>query len=178
MEEIAAGLRSRVVRFLWVFRGETIKLKEACGKMGLLVPWCDQLKVLSHPCIGGFWSHCGWNSVREGVFAGVPFLTFPIAMDQMTNSRLIEEDLKTGWRVRKEVRVEILVTREAIMGLVRKFVDMGNIEVKEMKKRAKQLQEICENAIHIIGFFWDLSSVLFNYENWFGFGLKSLSFVH
>lgn len=146
MDEIAAGLSISGVRFLWVVREQTSKLKEACGKMGLLVPWCEQLKVLSHRCIGGFWTHCGWNSVREGVFAGVPFLTFPIGMDQMTNSKFIEEDLNTGWRVGKETR-ENLVTREAIAGLVRQFMDVENMEVKEMRKRAKHLQQICKNAI-------------------------------
>ncbi|KAJ0084452.1 hypothetical protein Patl1_31013 [Pistacia atlantica] len=147
IDEIAAGLCLSGVRFLWAVRGETGKLKEACGKMGLLVPWCDQLKVLSHPCIGGFWTHCGWNSIKEGVFAGAPFLTFPLGVDQIINSKLIEEDLKIGWRVRKETRVENLVTRDAMKGLVRKFMDTESIEVKEMRKRAKELGEMCQNAI-------------------------------
>ncbi|XP_031271762.1 UDP-glycosyltransferase 87A2-like [Pistacia vera] len=120
MDEIAAGSSSGGVRILGVVRGET----------------------------GGFWTDCGWNSIREGVFAGMPFLSFPIGMDQITNSKSIEEDFKIGWRVRKETRrVEILVKRDAIMELLRKFVDMESIEVKEMRKRAKNLQELYENAI-------------------------------
>ena len=59
MDDIAAGLHDSGVRFLWVARGETCKLKEICGDMGLVVPWCDQLSVLSHSSIGGFWTHCG-----------------------------------------------------------------------------------------------------------------------
>jgi hypothetical protein len=37
-----------------VARGETCMLKEICGDMGLVVPWCDQLMVLSHSSIGDF----------------------------------------------------------------------------------------------------------------------------
>ncbi|XP_034689148.1 UDP-glycosyltransferase 87A1-like [Vitis riparia] len=47
-KELAAVLRVSGVRFLWVARGETTQLREMCGEMGLVVPWCDQLKVLSH----------------------------------------------------------------------------------------------------------------------------------
>ncbi|KAB1202240.1 UDP-glycosyltransferase 87A1 [Morella rubra] len=87
MVEIAAGLRDSGVRFLWVARDEASRLKDVCGDMGLLVRWCDQLRVLSHSSIGGFLTHCGWNSIQESVFSGVPFLTFPLGMDQPQNSR-------------------------------------------------------------------------------------------
>ncbi|CAL8160461.1 unnamed protein product [Prunus armeniaca] len=33
MDEIAAGLRESGVRFIWVARGETGRLKEVCGDM-------------------------------------------------------------------------------------------------------------------------------------------------
>ncbi|KAK0606027.1 hypothetical protein LWI29_033335 [Acer saccharum] len=154
MDEIAAGLKNSGVRFLWVARGETSsnssKLEEACGNnnmWGMLVPWCDQLRVLSHPSVGGFLTHCGWNSVREGLFAGVPLLTFPLGMDQMTNSKMIEEDWKIGWRVRKLAEVENLVSRDAIREHVVKFMDMESNEGKQMRKRVKEVQEKCEDAI-------------------------------
>ncbi|PRQ34653.1 putative 7-deoxyloganetin glucosyltransferase [Rosa chinensis] len=43
MDEIAAGLCKSSVRFFWVARGETGRLREVCGDKGLVVPWCDQL---------------------------------------------------------------------------------------------------------------------------------------
>ncbi|KAH7550526.1 hypothetical protein JRO89_XS13G0209700 [Xanthoceras sorbifolium] len=149
MDEIAAGLSSSGVRFLWVARGETSRLEKACGEMGLLVPWCDQLRVLSHACVGGFWTHCGWNSVQEGIFAGVPLLNFPLGMDQITNSKLIVEDWKIGWRIKKEVvRVEnFLVSRDTIREDVVKFMDMESSEGKQMRRRVKELQEKCQHEI-------------------------------
>uniref|UniRef100_F6GUL5 UDP-glycosyltransferase 87A1 n=2 Tax=Vitis vinifera TaxID=29760 RepID=F6GUL5_VITVI len=147
MDEIAAGLRSSGVRFLWVGRDKASQLQEGCGDGGLVVPWCDQLKVLSHSSVGGFWSHCGWNSTLEAVFAGVPMLTFPIFWDQVPNSKKIVEDWKIGWRVKREVGWQNLVTREEISGLVKRFMDLESIEVKEMRKRAKDLEEVCRGAI-------------------------------
>ncbi|RVX23026.1 UDP-glycosyltransferase 87A1 [Vitis vinifera] len=145
-DEIAAGLRDSGVRFLWVARGEASRLREVCGEMGLVVPWCDQLKVLSHSSVGGFWTHCGWNSTVEGLFSGLPFLTFPIALDQFSNSRAAVEDWKIGWRVKRQAGVETLVLREEIAELLKRFMDLESHEGKEMRRRARKVQKICEEA--------------------------------
>lgn len=165
IDDIAAGLHDSGVRFLWVARGETCRLKEICVDMGLVVPWCDQLRVLSHSSIGGFWTHCGWSSTQEAVFCGVPLLTFPIGMEQMQNSKLIVEDWKIGWRVKQDVRGESLVTREEIARLVQRFMNLESNEMKEMRTKASELQQICQQAtakngsseININAFVKDLS---------------------
>ncbi|XP_040363369.1 UDP-glycosyltransferase 87A1 isoform X1 [Rosa chinensis] len=148
MDEIAVGLRKSGVRFFWVARTETNRLQEVCGDMGLVVPWCDQFRVLCHSSVGGYWSHCGWNSVRECVFGGVPFLTFPITFDQGTNSKVVVEDWKIGWRVKStEVKIDHLVTSEEIAVLVKKFMDLEDDEGKELRRRTSQLQQIWKGAI-------------------------------
>lgn len=148
MDEFAAALRSSCVRFLWVAREEASRLKQSCGDMGLVVPWCDQLRVLCHPSVGGFWSHCGWNSTQEAVYAGVPMLAFPLFLDQVPNRRQIVEDWKTGWSVeRGEVGSEILVAKEAISELVQRFMDLENCEGNEIRKRARELKNLCRQAI-------------------------------
>ncbi|KAM5583094.1 hypothetical protein ABKV19_003153 [Rosa sericea] len=148
MDEIAAGLHKSSVRFFWVARGETDRLREVSGCKGLVVPWCDQLSVLNHSCIGGFLTHCGWNSVKEGVSAGVPFLTFPLNIDQGMNSKAIVEDWKIGWRVKStEAKIDHLVTSEEIAGLVKKFMDTEDGEGKDMRRRARNFQQIFHGAI-------------------------------
>ncbi|MBA0752814.1 hypothetical protein Gogos_001616 [Gossypium gossypioides] len=144
MEEITAGLQDSGVRFLLVAREGSWKLKHGYGGEGLVVPWCDQLRVLCHPSIGGFWSHCGWNSVKEGIFAGTPFLTFPLFADQNLNSKLIVEDWKIGWRIKKHQ----FTTRGEISSLVKKLMDLeSDDEVKQMRARGKELQKECLQAI-------------------------------
>lgn len=147
MDEIAYGLCISGIRFLWVARADASRLKEICGDMGLVVPWCDQLKVLCHSSIGGFWTHCGWNSILEAVFGGVPMLTFPLFLDQFPNSRQIVEDWKIGWRVERDMGNENLKTREEIAELVKRFMDRESNEEKETRKRARELRDECHRAI-------------------------------
>ncbi|MED6179594.1 hypothetical protein PIB30_002419 [Stylosanthes scabra] len=155
MDEIASALKKSGVRFLWVIRGgeEASRIKENFGNnnennMGLVVPWCDQLKVLLHPSIGGYWTHCGWSSIMEGVYAGVPFLTFPIALDQALISKMVVEDWMVGWRVKKDDKSDGLVTRDEIVALLMKFMKLdSDVGSDGIRKRAKELQRMCHLAI-------------------------------
>ncbi|XP_010541298.1 PREDICTED: UDP-glycosyltransferase 87A1-like [Tarenaya hassleriana] len=146
MDEVMAGLRETGVNFLLVARSNTDGLKELRGDKGFVVPWCDQVRVLSHRSVGGFWSHCGWNSTKEGVMAGVTFLTFPFYGDQILISKLIVEDWRIGLKV-KERHDEALVPREKIVEVVKKIMDPNHNESKEMRKRAKEMKErVLENG--------------------------------
>ncbi|KAK2640739.1 hypothetical protein Ddye_022502 [Dipteronia dyeriana] len=156
MDEIVAGVRNSGVRFLFVTRGEHLSdlFKDGCGpygddldRMGIVVPWCDQLRVLSHSSVGGFWTHCGFNSTLEALYAGVPMLTLPIFWDQVTNSKQIVEDWRVGCRVKREAGSDYLVSREEISELVKRFMDSDSDDKKEMKKRAGEIQEFCQVAI-------------------------------
>ncbi|KAB1202241.1 UDP-glycosyltransferase 87A1 [Morella rubra] len=147
MDEIVSGVRDSVVRFLWVSRGDTARFKDGCGDVGLVVPWCEQLKVLCHSSIGGVWTHCGWNSTLEALFAGVPMLTFPIIWDQVPNSKQILEDWKAGWRVKKDLVAENLVTRGEISELLKRFMDQKCNEGNEVRQAVKHLKETCQRAI-------------------------------
>ncbi|KAI7757889.1 hypothetical protein M8C21_032458 [Ambrosia artemisiifolia] len=96
LEEIIAGIHDSGVRYVWIARDEKTQSRCENDEKGLVIPWCDQLRVLCHGSIGAFWSHCGWNSTKEGAFSGVPMLTFPIFFDQVPNSKMIVEDWKMG----------------------------------------------------------------------------------
>ncbi|BBH04590.1 hypothetical protein Prudu_015774 [Prunus dulcis] len=130
MDEIVAGVQNSGARFLWVARGDASKLKDGVGHKGLVVSWCDQLRVLCHDSIGGFWSHCGWNSTLEAVYAVFQF-----------SLALVLKKKKKGFDE------EDLVTREEIVQLVQRFMDLESKEGKEMRERAKQLRETCQGAI-------------------------------
>ncbi|XP_060201496.1 UDP-glycosyltransferase 86A1-like [Lycium barbarum] len=103
--EFAQGLMLSKVSFIWVLRpnlavtDETnflpVGFQENVDR-GLVVPWCNQRVVLSHPAIGGFLTHCGWNSILESLWASVPMICHPIAVDQTTNRKLVVDEWKVG----------------------------------------------------------------------------------
>ncbi|KAF4359223.1 hypothetical protein F8388_005332 [Cannabis sativa] len=160
LDEIVCGIRASGVRHVWVARENVSSIKNGCGEMGFVVPWCDQMRVLCHSSIGGFWTHCGWNSTMEAIYGGVPMLTFPIGGDQFHNSKQIVEDWKIGWKVKKKKKKIIcegthhgdddemnLVRRDEICELVKIFMDQENNDRKVMGERMKQLQKLCQIAI-------------------------------
>ncbi|KAL6853525.1 hypothetical protein ACP4OV_019554 [Aristida adscensionis] len=149
LTELAMGLAASGVRFLWALRGELHShVQQSLGDSnGILVPWCDQLKVLCHGSIGGFLTHCGMNSTLEAVYAGVPMLTFPIAMDQPTNSRLIVDVWKIGFSLKEKMRSDNLVGREEIAQAVKMLMHMDAAESKEVRRRALSLRETSLRAI-------------------------------
>ncbi|KAL1205223.1 UDP-glycosyltransferase 87A1 [Cardamine amara subsp. amara] len=147
MDEIVIGVKESGVRFLWVARGGEEKMKEALeGSFGVVVSWCDQLRVLCHKAVGGFWTHCGFNSTLEGIYSSVPMLTFPLFWDQILNAKMIVEDWKVGMRIESKKK-ELLIRREEIKELVERFMDGESDEGKEMRRMICDLSEICRAAI-------------------------------
>ncbi|KAL5542732.1 hypothetical protein UlMin_010442 [Ulmus minor] len=112
MEEMAKGLLSSGRPFMWIIREkhdagdqeEKERDKLSCldelEKLGKIVPWCQQVEVLSNTSVGCFVTHCGWNSTLESLASGVPMVSFPQRTDQGTNAKLIEDLWRTGVRVK------------------------------------------------------------------------------
>ncbi|RVX14170.1 UDP-glycosyltransferase 89B2 [Vitis vinifera] len=67
---------------------------------GLIIRgWSPQVMILSHRAVGAFLTHCGWNSIIEGLVAGVSMLAWPMAADQFLNSILLVNELKVAVKV-------------------------------------------------------------------------------
>nr|ACF81165.1 unknown [Zea mays] len=118
LREVAVGLQRSGHRFLWVvrapLRGDTERLfdpradtdldallpdgfLEATRDRGLVVKhWAPQVEVLNHRATGAFVTHCGWNSVLEGITAGVPMLCWPMYAEQKMNKLFMVEEAMVG----------------------------------------------------------------------------------
>ncbi|KAL7003510.1 hypothetical protein U1Q18_004664 [Sarracenia purpurea var. burkii] len=117
-KEIAVGLERSGQRFLWVVRSpppaDKSKLFFATpdpdfdsllpeGFLGrvkdrgfVAKSWAPQVEVLKHKSVGGFVTHCGWNSVLEAVCGGVPMVAWPLYAEQRLNRVLLVEEMKLG----------------------------------------------------------------------------------
>ncbi|KAL0388742.1 UNVERIFIED_CONTAM: UDP-glucosyltransferase 29 [Sesamum radiatum] len=104
IEVIAKGLALCNVNFLWVVRfpigQKSSSIEEALPAgfletvkdRGIIVPgWAPQTRILAHPSTGGFVSHCGWSSIMESMYFGVPVIAMPMKSDQPINARLVVE---------------------------------------------------------------------------------------
>ncbi|KAI3419582.1 Glycosyltransferase [Psidium guajava] len=150
LKEIATGLERSGQRFLWVVRNPTEDKNQKASMsampdqdLGSLLPegflertkerglvvkkWAPQVAVLSHPSVGGFATHCGWNSVLEAVCAGVPMLAWPLYAEQRHNRVLLVQ----------EMRIALPVDESKD----------GSVSWEEVEKRVRELMESEEGKI-------------------------------
>eukprot|EP01018_Ginkgo_biloba_P027944 Gb_33582 [translate_table: standard] len=122
IHSIALGLEASQHPFLWVIRFPTYSEQDSSSEpqvldastslppgfesrtrdRGLVVEgWANQMQILSHLSTGAFMSHCGWNSLMEGMSLGIPLIALPMQYDQPFNARLIAGELGVGVEVER-----------------------------------------------------------------------------
>jgi hydroquinone glucosyltransferase len=166
--ELALGLESSNHKFLWVVRAPSSSSSSAAyfsnsaqndvdlsqflppgfmertKEQGMVIPsWAPQIQILSHRSIGGFLSHCGWNSILECVMHGVPLITWPLFAEQRMNAVLLSEGLKVGMRPR--VNENGIVERVEVAELIKCLM-----EGKEGGKLHNRMNKLKENAINAL----------------------------
>ncbi|OWM90344.1 hypothetical protein CDL15_Pgr014646 [Punica granatum] len=105
MTALALGMEKSGANFVWVVRADgPMKVLEGfedrvAGRGFVIKGWAPQLPILNHRAMGAFLTHCGWNSILEGIKAGVPMLAWPMGADQFVNATLIVDQLKVARRV-------------------------------------------------------------------------------
>nr|GMD25420.1 UDP-glycosyltransferase 86A2-like [Ipomoea batatas] len=149
--EIAHGLSLSKVNFLWALRPDMVSsdesdplpgdLRAEVSDRAMIIPWCSQKQVLAHPAIGGFLSHCGWNSTMESMWCEVPMLCFPLLTDQFTNRKLIVDDWKVGLNLCDRKPISKLEISDKIKLL------MGGKTSDELRNAVKQVKKTMEAAL-------------------------------
>ncbi|CAK7339524.1 unnamed protein product [Dovyalis caffra] len=169
MVELAWGLELSRQRFIWVVRPPTRKTRDGSfftvesgevnsmasyfpegfldriQDVGLVIQdWAPQVDILNHPSIGGFLSHCGWNSMLESISNGVPMIAWPLYVERRMNAALLTEEL--GVAMRSNILAsEGVVGREEIEMTIRTI--MGDKEGTKIRKRVKELKCSAERTL-------------------------------
>ncbi|CAI8594273.1 unnamed protein product [Vicia faba] len=143
--EFAWGLANSKKPFLWIIRPDLVRggsvilsseFVDEISDRGLIASWCPQEKVLNHNSIGGFLTHCGWNSTIESICAGVPMLCWPFFADQPTNSRFICNEWEIG------TEIDTNGKRDEVENLVNEL--MVGEKGKKMRQKAMELKKKAE----------------------------------
>lgn len=157
LREMALGLEASSYPFVWVVRNEgeewiPEEYEQRIEGKGLVIKgWVSQLLILNHVAVGGFVTHCGWNSSLEGISAGLPMGTWPLHAEQFFNERLLVDVLKIGVAVGSKVHgmrpeERPVVEAATLERAVRRLMGEGN-EAEERRRRARELKEMAQKAM-------------------------------
>ncbi|CAN0871327.1 UDP-glycosyltransferase 89B2 [Linum grandiflorum] len=147
--ELASGLEKSGVQFVWKtthVEGSGPSIPDGfedrvAGRGVVIRGWAPQVMILSHRAVGAFLTHCGWNSVLEGIVAGVAMLAWPMGADQFIDATLLVEELKMAVRVCEGK--EAVPDSEVLANQVRELME----EEREERKVAKEMSLAAKAAV-------------------------------
>lgn len=180
IREIGKGLLSSGYRFLWVVKDKVVDkedkegLEEVIGKdlmeklneNGMVVKqWVNQEEILGHRAVGGFISHCGWNSVMEAALKGVPVLAWPQMGDQMVNAELVSQIGLGIWVEKWGWGQKCLVKGEELGGRIKEMMQSQGLRANASKFKEEAMKAVefggsCERAIQGLIGKWNNKSTL------------------
>nr|AYA22043.1 UFGT40 [Fagopyrum tataricum]QAV53738.1 UGT73E11 [Fagopyrum tataricum] len=166
LKELGFGMEESNRSFVWVIRGGKISnemdkwftesgFEERTKDRGLIIRgWAPQMLILSHKAVGGFVTHCGWNSTLEGICAGLPLITWPLFAEQFYNEKFIVHVLGIGVSVGagssvkwgKEEEFGVMVKKEAVMEAIDEVMGGGE-EGEKRRRRVAELSEAASKAL-------------------------------
>ncbi|KAL0362162.1 UNVERIFIED_CONTAM: UDP-glycosyltransferase 71E1 [Sesamum calycinum] len=161
VKEIAVALENSGHRFLWSLRKPPPKEKvefpgeyenseevlpegflERTTETGKVIGWAPQMAVLSHPAVGGFVSHCGWNSTLESMWCGVPMAVWPLSAEQQANAFLMVKEFEMAVEIKMDYNKDsnVIVGAETIEKAIRQLMDPENeirVKVRALKEKSR-----------------------------------------
>ncbi|KAL4597624.1 hypothetical protein ACB092_11G002800 [Castanea dentata] len=164
VQEIAYALEHSGCRFLWSLRkpppsggiaspSDYTNLEEILPQgfiertqgIGKVIGCAPQVAILAHSAIGGFVSHCGWNSMLENLWFGVPIAAWPMYAEQQINAFEMVKELGLAAEVKMDYDniKQIIVTAKEIERGIREVMDPDN----EIRKNVKEIKEKSRKAL-------------------------------
>ncbi|KAF2293821.1 hypothetical protein GH714_005019 [Hevea brasiliensis] len=160
VKEIAYALERSRYRFLWSLRRPSPPrllqspsdyedpqevlpegfLNRMTG-IGKVIGWAPQVTILAPPAVGGFVSHCGWNSVLESIWFGVPIATWPMYAEQQFNAFEMVTELELAVEIKMDYRNDsgVIVNCNEIERGIRSLMEHDS-------KKMKKVKEMSENS--------------------------------
>ncbi|KAI3756720.1 hypothetical protein L1987_56542 [Smallanthus sonchifolius] len=125
--------------------------------IGKVIVWAPQVAVLAHRAVGGFVSHCGWNSLLESIWFGVPVVVWPMYAEQPINAFEMVVELGLAVEIKLDYRKDlfnpmaetVIVTTEEIEIGIRRLMEDDSIRTK-VKMMSSQSRSTVKFNIKIV----------------------------
>ena len=164
IKEIAHGLDHSWHRFLWSLRQPPLKGKmelpsdyenieevlpegflHRTARIGKVIGWAPQVAVLAYSAVGGFVSHCGWNSLIESIWYGVPVATWPMYGEQQINAFQMIKDLGLAEEIKIDYNMNsgYIVSACEVENGLRNLMNINS----EVRKKKKEMQKISRKVV-------------------------------
>ncbi|KAG6743572.1 hypothetical protein POTOM_052271 [Populus tomentosa] len=182
VKEIAWGLEQSGHRFLWSLRQPPPEGKleapsdytnprdvlpegflDRTANTGKIIGWAPQTDILAHPSVGGFVSHCGWNSILESIWFGVPIAAWPLYAEQQLNAFQIIVELGLGVEIKMDYRREFIsdgnetvISSGEIERGVRCLMELCDEKREKLKEMSEKSRKAVENGGTSFTWFFDL----------------------
>ncbi|XP_003563057.1 anthocyanidin 3-O-glucosyltransferase 2 [Brachypodium distachyon] len=171
--EICAALeRCGAHRFLWVLRGppgadtgagapdgsehptdadldELLPegfLERTAGRVLVWPTWAPQKEILAHAAVGGFVTHCGWNSVLESLWHGVPMAPWPLYAEQHLNAFELVADMGVAVPLKVDRKRDNFVEAAELERAVESLMGGGE-EGRKAREKAAVMRDVCRKAV-------------------------------
>ncbi|XXG48959.1 hypothetical protein AAC387_Pa02g3272 [Persea americana] len=158
LKEMALGLERSGHRFLWSLQCRSSTdpdleeilpdgfLERTKGQGLVFQSWAPQVAILGHVAVGGFVSHCGWNSTLESIWFGVPILAWPLYAEQKLNAFQLVKDYGLAVGLSMDYEKDGWVSAEEVEKGVRSLMGESD-EGQKVRERAKDMAEASKKAV-------------------------------
>ncbi|KAJ3687321.1 hypothetical protein LUZ61_016485 [Rhynchospora tenuis] len=164
VRQIAIGLEQSGHRFLWVLRMPNTEFLrgsidanleilpegfvERTKGRGLVWPsWAPQIDILSHQAIGGFVTHCGWNSILESLWFGVPMIPWPLYAEQHLNAFMLVNEIHVAVKLEVDRKNKGFVSAMDLKQAIKQLMDPGSEEGIRTRVRVEEMMSACRKAV-------------------------------
>ncbi|XP_044509406.1 anthocyanidin 3-O-glucosyltransferase 2-like [Mangifera indica] len=117
--------------------------------IGKVIGWAPQVSILAHKAIGGFVSHCGWNSTLESIWSNIEVATWPMGAEQQLNAFEMVIELGLAVEIKMDYRKDfwrenqVIVSAGEIERGIRKLMNNDN----KIKNKLKEMSENSRKAM-------------------------------